>query len=383
MHFFFYLCVVSFFIGSVWAPSTEVAITLQVIGFSIGLVSPVLIARLPPARWKTIIPFNLEHIVERFALFSIIIIGETIWALFFTEGGAYTPQQWAATGMGLLLSFTLQWIGFDIENGMHGLTMKRHALRRSSFWALTWIFSHIPYDLGVMCMAGGIWNVHHYYGTLAGGGAEVDHRRGEVSVAAYVGNLTCLNATQAGYDPHFDPCVGDEFFYGRWLLCAGAAASLFFMTVNGMSHSRSVESHYLNVKMRALIRLVAVIFLSLIPLAGSAISPLGYLGICCGVYAVQVIVGLEHREAIRRVKKALQSANPLPAVVGATTGTGIGGGGGKREKERQAAAALLASRNVPDSAFDMRRVIDVDFAPEAEGDHENASLGDLTEYESR
>lgn len=31
--------------------------------------------------------------------------------------------------------------------------------RIQGFWAPLWIYSHIPYDLAVMVMAGGIYNV--------------------------------------------------------------------------------------------------------------------------------------------------------------------------------------------------------------------------------
>lgn len=55
-----------FFIGSIFASSYELTIALQVVGFSIGLLSPMVFNRI-----KAIprLPINMEHIVERFALF--------------------------------------------------------------------------------------------------------------------------------------------------------------------------------------------------------------------------------------------------------------------------------------------------------------------------
>lgn len=78
-----------------------------------------------PSSGEGLLFFSLFHIQKKTFFESIIIIGETILGLLFNEGGSLTASEWGAVGLGLLLSFCLQWIGFDIENGMHGLKLVR------------------------------------------------------------------------------------------------------------------------------------------------------------------------------------------------------------------------------------------------------------------
>jgi hypothetical protein len=88
---------------------------------------------------------------------------------------------------------------------------------------------------------------------------------------------------------------------------------------------------------------------------------MGYLGICCGVYALQVVVGLEHRQAMKRMRDTLFKVSSRARVVNKDT------------------SDLLASLKVSDSRLDMSRVLDVEFAE----DHENVRLSGLDELDSR
>jgi low temperature requirement protein LtrA len=286
---FFFVGVLSFWIGSLWAPNEGVRYGLQFIGLCVGYCAPIIISALP-GRFGVSIPLNLEHIVERFSLFSIIIIGETIVAIFFVEGGAYIVNEWATAGLGLLLSFCLQWIFFDLENGHHATKLEQHAFSRG-WQSYIWIFSHIPADLGIICLAAGVWNVNRAY-------VRVD----------VVSNITlCLqNATFArSDDPFVDLCNVDPFSYGRWILCVGAGASLFFITINGAMHKRSEarkgDGYIQKFSLKIAVRLIAVITLCLVSLSGSLISPLGYLGICCAMYCALVVIGLVHRRTLKKV----------------------------------------------------------------------------------
>lgn len=42
-----------------------------------------------PRKWRVAIPINLEHVTERFGLFSIIILGETVVSTLFVESGTF------------------------------------------------------------------------------------------------------------------------------------------------------------------------------------------------------------------------------------------------------------------------------------------------------
>ncbi len=275
----FFLFVQIFWISSLWAPSELVRLVLQFCGVGVGYVAPIIMSSLP-RKFRIAIPLNLEHVVERFSLFSIIIIGETIVAIFFVESGYYIVNEYATTLLGLLLSFCLQWIFFDLENGHHGDKLEQHAFSRG-WQSFIWIFSHIPADFAIICLAAGVWNVHQAY------------KRIEV---VSINNSSCpQNITE----PYLDPCNLDPFLYGRWILCVGAAASLLFISLNGAMHKRNGSGKIFSFK--AIIRVVAVVVLGLIPLAGDTMSPLAYLGVCCGIYCAIVAVGLAHRKMLVKV----------------------------------------------------------------------------------
>lgn len=234
-----------------------------------------------PRRWRVAVPLNLEHVIERFGLFSIIILGETIIATLFQEVGAFRAEQWGAAALGLLLSFSIQWVYFDVENGSHGLKMHRHALRRGGFKAMLWLYSHIPVDISLVLCAGGVWNVVHYYSGVR-----------EVALQQTC-NSTGLRAAQLIGDPLSDPCNADPFYYARWLLCSGAAATLLFVSVNGLSHKRA-DTGLFRLWQRSLLRAMCAVTLFLLPLAGRALEPLSYLGIVVALWGLVVVVALEH-----------------------------------------------------------------------------------------
>jgi hypothetical protein len=290
----------AFFIGSIFAPNNDIRIVLQVIGFSAGLVSPVFFGRIPGTEVLSI-PINVEHIVERFSLFSIVIIGETIVSLLFVEGGGFTAEEWSAAMLGLFLSFMIQWLFFDIENGTHGLSVEAHALRRGGVAATVWVYSHILTHLSILCLAAGVWNVHEAYasiGALVGNATDVCNKTNTTSMVRASANE--VGAAVVGL------CGGDSFYYARWLLTIGAAGTLFFITVNGISHSRrDVERHYFTVFWRTLIRVISTAFLCCIALVGPAIAPLGYLGIICAVFFLNLLVGLEHKKALAKAVRKL------------------------------------------------------------------------------
>ncbi len=70
------------------------------------------------------------------------------------------------------------------------------------------------------------------------------------------------------YDPINDPCNGDPFYYGRWLLCIGAGATLLFVSFNGLMHEWDGELAHIKLPARTAIRASCVVVMCLVPLAG-------------------------------------------------------------------------------------------------------------------
>jgi low temperature requirement protein LtrA len=69
------------------------------------------VARMYPG---SITPVTIEHLVERFGLFIIIVLGENIVSGFY-EGAEkeFSARIYVSAGIALFISFCMQWIYFD------------------------------------------------------------------------------------------------------------------------------------------------------------------------------------------------------------------------------------------------------------------------------
>lgn len=84
-----------------------------------------------------------EHSIERYVLFVILIVGESIISSNFTASpGHYGVQdEFGRAALGIAISVLVIWIYYDAD----GSRVYQHALRRNSFTSIT--FSHIHYPL--------------------------------------------------------------------------------------------------------------------------------------------------------------------------------------------------------------------------------------------
>ncbi|KIS67964.1 uncharacterized protein UMAG_11048 [Mycosarcoma maydis] len=84
-----------------------------------------------------------EHSIERYVLFVILIVGESIISSNFTAGlGHYgVNDEFGRAALGITISVLVIWIYYDAD----GSRVYQHALRRNSFTSIT--FSHIHYPL--------------------------------------------------------------------------------------------------------------------------------------------------------------------------------------------------------------------------------------------
>lgn len=101
---------------------------------AVELGTPMLAVRVAPGR-----VFHPGHIAERYGLFTIIVLGETILAVSVAIRDSLAVQQLAGPGLltataALLIAFALWWTYFD-SVGSEGLTRDRRA-------AFTWGYGH-------------------------------------------------------------------------------------------------------------------------------------------------------------------------------------------------------------------------------------------------
>ena len=129
-----------FFVGN-----TRLAIWAVAIGLELG------VALLRSTRkYAAAIPLKFDHLIERFGLFTIIVLGETVLAVVVGVAHAH----WVASAVifaaiGLTMSFSLWWIYFEVVTG--------DPLRNiGGFRPIVWVYTHAPLVMAITALGVGI-----------------------------------------------------------------------------------------------------------------------------------------------------------------------------------------------------------------------------------
>ncbi|WP_063763653.1 low temperature requirement protein A [Actinoplanes subtropicus] len=122
---------------SIFVPAGAVRYGLWCLGLAVEMLTPLLSAK-AIAR----VPFHVSHIPERFGLFVLIVLGETVAldAIGITEGGA-DPVAMAAAASGFLITAALWWLYFDCVDPS--------PLRRWLWTGAAYVYGHLVIFAGV------------------------------------------------------------------------------------------------------------------------------------------------------------------------------------------------------------------------------------------
>jgi low temperature requirement protein LtrA len=114
---------------------------LWAVALTVDLVTPFALRKIQAA-----VPLDVSHLPERFGLFTILVLGESIVAV--TVGLSHVPWHWSTTLVGIFgvgTATCLWWIIFD---GHDGTVVRRRGDRKN--WRPTvWIYSHLPLAAGL------------------------------------------------------------------------------------------------------------------------------------------------------------------------------------------------------------------------------------------
>ncbi|RLE12083.1 MAG: low temperature requirement protein A [Actinobacteria bacterium] len=133
------------------------------IALAIDLATPFVVRKAQAAA-----PLDVSHLPERFGLFTILVLGETIVAV--TVGLSHVEWQLNTTiaGVaGLAIATGIWWIHFD---NVDGRVVRRKGGGKA--WQPTvWIYSHLPLAIGIAMIGVGVEHAivasdsHHDYGS--------------------------------------------------------------------------------------------------------------------------------------------------------------------------------------------------------------------------
>jgi len=232
-------------LASVFVPP-PLRFCLWAAGILIDLLTP-LTARAHQAA----LPLNPSHLPERFGLFTIIVLGETVAAVV----GGVAGQHWAASSvltavMAFVFAFAMGWLYFD--------NVKHATVNRGRRSAHAWVYIHLLLMMGL---------------TASGAGAEM------------------LIATPAG-----EPVSAAA----RWLFCS-ATASCFVAFAVILHTSARAPCKRSRREGRPGMLLVAAGMMLLVALAGEHMHPVMLTGSAGALATLQLVAArLQTRARARR-----------------------------------------------------------------------------------
>jgi low temperature requirement protein LtrA len=100
------------------------------------------------------VPLDVAHLPERFGLFTILVLGESIAAVVAGlrhEGWVAGPV--ATAVVSVLVAAGLWWLYFD---NLDGTVVRRRAGQKKAWKPTVWIYSHLPLAIGLMATAIGL-----------------------------------------------------------------------------------------------------------------------------------------------------------------------------------------------------------------------------------
>jgi len=100
------------------------------------------------------VPLDVAHLPERFGLFTILVLGESIAATVAGlghEGWNAGPVVTAV--LAVVVAAGLWWVYFD---NLDGTVVRRRANQKTAWKPTTWIYGHLPLAIGLMATAIGL-----------------------------------------------------------------------------------------------------------------------------------------------------------------------------------------------------------------------------------
>ena len=218
---------------ALWTASLAIPEPWRFVMWGIGLALDLGVPALIGPRFVGRVPLHASHIPERFALFTIIVLGESVVAVALGVAGSDWRLS-SATGaaLGFLAVACLWWTYFDVGAGL--------ALAPSPWTAVRFIYTHVPMWASLTAVAAGV-------------------------------NLLIEEAGAASLDAG-----------ARWALCGGAAVYLCCVSLIQHAAARGVLRAILAVRLSVVGLLAALAFI------GAGLRPVTFTALMFAVLVVLV-----------------------------------------------------------------------------------------------
>jgi low temperature requirement protein LtrA len=180
------------------------------------------------------VPPDAAHLPERFGLFTLILLGESIVAVMqgMESQNDWTPAAATCAFCGMTVSFLIWWWYFD---GARAASEQPIRSRRDALRFHIWSYAHFPFYLGIIVTGVGVQRV-----VSAASLQSIDRADVEVLIAALctvMAALTAIGSTSAGRSHAFGSIAGRHsavtamtFVAGHVLPLASAPAVVVLVT---------------------------------------------------------------------------------------------------------------------------------------------------------
>ncbi len=147
--------------GSIFVPEPT-RFVLWAVALMISFATPFVMRKV-----QAKVPLDVAHLPERFGLFTILVLGESIAAVV----AAIAHEGWSVpvvvgAGLAVAVAAGLWWIYFD---NLQGSVVRRSAEQKKAWRPTVWIYSHLPLAIGLTATGVGLEEL-----VLAAGGHELE-----------------------------------------------------------------------------------------------------------------------------------------------------------------------------------------------------------------
>jgi low temperature requirement protein LtrA len=139
-----------------WLISAAIPIPIRFVIWALALAIDVTTTILVGRKHLHLAP-NIFHLPERMGLFTLIVLGETIFGLIRSlSGHKWSIESTISIGAGLGIAFSLWWIYFDSVDGSPIRAFREKG--RIGIY-ITWLYIHFPLVVGLVATATGIRDI--------------------------------------------------------------------------------------------------------------------------------------------------------------------------------------------------------------------------------